>query len=331
MSDRLLEQYMVEIDQYDLLDAAGERSLAKTIEAGKEASEELNTLRELGAVVLKGTVEVSTDSSTVSEKQLDSLVQRSQKGQEAKQEFINANLRLVVSIAKHYQDQPKLKLLDLIQEGSLGLEHAVDKFDWRKGFKFSTYGTWWIKQYINRALKRSHLIKIPVELLDDLHRFNKENPAADEKDMPKEIAKAYLVSTPSSIDATIGEDNDFSLSEVLSNGEPTPEDQVILKILFEEIERFVGNKIESFKLPHNLNMSADEWKRHKERQKEAVFIHFGFHDKGEKQPYPIVGERLGISGEAARRLVERAMEKLRANTELAEIHQYITSLSGQQG
>ena len=132
-------QYLHEIGQVPLLDAARERELAQRIEAGRAAQERLDA-GETGAELKRAV----------------------RQGARAKDEFIRANLRLVVSLAKRYPLPTSMDLLDLIQEGNLGLEHAVDKFDWRKGFKFSTYATFWIRQSIGRALdQKASLIRLP--------------------------------------------------------------------------------------------------------------------------------------------------------------------------
>src|SRR5204862_2198694 len=145
----LVRQYLKEIGEYELLTAADEVALAKVMEAGHEAADELQR---------------SSGQLTVGlRRQLEALVTE---GARAKQRFIQANLRLVVSIAKRYQSSG-LPLLDLVQEGNLGLMRAVEKFDHRKGFKFSTYATWWIRQAISRAIAdKGRTIRVPVHLVE---------------------------------------------------------------------------------------------------------------------------------------------------------------------
>ncbi|MFQ5968656.1 MAG: sigma-70 family RNA polymerase sigma factor, partial [Acidimicrobiia bacterium] len=130
----LVGQYLEEISRYDLLTADDETRLAQTIEAGLEAEELL----------------ASRDSYSPSDR--GKLQGRARAGRHAKEEFLAANLRLVVANARKYTSASGVELLDLIQEGNLGLIRAVEKFDWRKGFKFSTYATWWIRQAITRAI-----------------------------------------------------------------------------------------------------------------------------------------------------------------------------------
>src|SRR5207248_10112824 len=145
----LVRQYLKEIGEYELLTAADEVALAKVMEAGHEAADELQR---------------SSGQLTVGlRRQLEAAVAE---GGRAKQRFIQANLRLVVSIAKRYQSSG-LPLLDLVQEGNLGLIRAVEKFEYRKGFKFSTYATWWIRQAISRAIAdKSRTIRVPVHMVE---------------------------------------------------------------------------------------------------------------------------------------------------------------------
>ncbi|MFV2038927.1 MAG: RNA polymerase sigma factor RpoD/SigA, partial [Acidimicrobiales bacterium] len=151
----LVRLYLTDIGQYPLLTKDDEVRLAQQIEAGNEAREELET----------------TESPSAARKR--SLRRASRQGEEAERTFVQSNLRLVVSIAKKYQASG-LPLLDLIQEGNLGLMHAVEKFDWRKGFKFSTYATWWIRQAITRGIANTgRTIRLPVHAGDTLARLQK--------------------------------------------------------------------------------------------------------------------------------------------------------------
>ncbi|MFM7095522.1 MAG: sigma-70 family RNA polymerase sigma factor, partial [Actinomycetota bacterium] len=152
----LVRLYLTDIGQYALLTKDDEVRLAKAIEAGKEAQAELNT----------------NDKSLTPTKKRE-LRRTAKEGETAERAFVQSNLRLVVSIAKKYQASG-LPLLDLIQEGNLGLMHAVEKFDWRKGFKFSTYATWWIRQAITRGIANTgRTIRLPVHAGDTLARLQK--------------------------------------------------------------------------------------------------------------------------------------------------------------
>ena len=152
----LVRLYLTDIGQYTLLTKDDEVRLAKAIEAGKEAIESLD---------------VGGKDVTAARKR--ELRRTARQGEEAERQFVQSNLRLVVSIAKKYQASG-LPLLDLIQEGNLGLMHAVEKFDWRKGFKFSTYATWWIRQAITRGIANTgRTIRLPVHAGDTLARLQK--------------------------------------------------------------------------------------------------------------------------------------------------------------
>ena len=152
----LVRLYLTDIGQYALLTKDDEVRLAKAIEAGKEAQ-----------------VELAEQEKTLSPTKKRELKRAAKEGETAERAFVQSNLRLVVSIAKKYQASG-LPLLDLIQEGNLGLMHAVEKFDWRKGFKFSTYATWWIRQAITRGIANTgRTIRLPVHAGDTLARLQK--------------------------------------------------------------------------------------------------------------------------------------------------------------
>lgn len=154
--DDLVRQYLAEIGQHKLLKKADETRLAQEIEAGVAAAEQLEADK--------------PRRNSNKYRELHRLVRR---GERARSTFVNANLRLVVSIAKKYTGKG-MELMDLIQEGNLGMMHAVDKFDWRKGFKFSTYATWWIKQALDRALaNKARSIRLPVHVGTDLRHIRK--------------------------------------------------------------------------------------------------------------------------------------------------------------
>ncbi|NNJ46570.1 MAG: sigma-70 family RNA polymerase sigma factor, partial [Acidimicrobiia bacterium] len=147
----LVSQYLTAIGEYDLLTAEMEVEFAQKIEAGQDAAERLE----------------NKDYKTKKE-ELD-LRRHARQGRNAKDAFLTANLRLVVANARRYANTSGIDFLDLIQEGNLGLIRAVEKFDWRKGFKFSTYATWWIRQAITRAIAdKSRTVRIPVHLHDTL-------------------------------------------------------------------------------------------------------------------------------------------------------------------
>src|SRR5450755_4713184 len=150
----LVRLYLEDVGRHNLLTKDDEIRLAQAIETGTAAAERLATAKKLTPT------------------QRRQVRREIRQGEEAHRQFVNSNLRLVVSIAKKYQSSG-LPLLDIVQEGNLGLIHAVDKFDWRKGFKFSTYATWWIRQAIQRGIANSaRVIRLPVHAGDNLARLH---------------------------------------------------------------------------------------------------------------------------------------------------------------
>src|SRR5947209_3529257 len=206
MSDSV-GQYLNEIGLVPLLTAEEERELSQLIEKGLEAQARLDAGergRELQRAVKKAAA--------------------------AKDRFIRANLRLVVSVARRYPLPPGMELLDLIQEGNLGLEHAVDKFDWRKGFKFSTYATFWIRQAIGRALdQKASLVRLPGDRSASL-RAALRQVSGDGDELDDEHARLHRLTTPTSLDRTIGDDDSNELIDLLPDAKPGPEAEVIARV-----------------------------------------------------------------------------------------------------
>src|SRR3954451_10677754 len=206
MSDSV-GQYLNEIGLVPLLTAQEERELSQVIERGREAAARIDSgekSRELRNAVKAAAA--------------------------AKDRFIRANLRLVVSVARRYPLPPGMELLDLIQEGNLGLEHAVDKFDWRKGFKFSTYATFWIRQAIGRALdQKASLVRLPGDRSASL-RAALRAVSGDGDELDEEHARLHRLTTPTSLDRTIGDDDSNELVDLLPDGTPGPEQEVIGKV-----------------------------------------------------------------------------------------------------
>ena len=198
MSDSV-GQYLNEIGLVPLLTAEEERELSQIIEKGvaaRRGSTKARHGRELRA--------------------------RSAQAAKAKDRFIRANLRLVVSVARRYPLPPGMELLDLIQEGNLGLEHAVDKFDWRKGFKFSTYATFWIRQAIGRALdQKASLVRLPGDRSASL-RAALRQVAGDGDELDDEHARLHRLTTPTSLDRTVGDDDGNELVDLLADDDAEP-------------------------------------------------------------------------------------------------------------
>jgi RNA polymerase primary sigma factor len=265
-------QYLHEIGLVPLLNAQKERELSQKIEAGREAQARLDA----------GERKV----------ELKRLVREAAK---AKDHFIRANLRLVVSIARRYPLPPGMDLLDLIQEGNLGLEHAVDKFDWRKGFKFSTYATFWIRQAIGRALdQKASLVRLPSERSAQL-RAALRAVSGDGDELDSELANLHRLSTPTSLDRNIGEDGEQELMDLIPDAVAGPE-QIVLDSIHDEMVTNLLGKLEP-------------------RARLAVEQRFGLLD-GEKRSFREVGETLGVTAEAARRIVKRAVEELREDADV---------------
>jgi RNA polymerase primary sigma factor len=266
MSDSV-GQYLNEIGLVPLLTADEERELSKVIEAGQRAKRKL----------------AHGDRSI-------EVVRAIEGAAVAKDRFIRANLRLVVSVARRYPLPPSMELLDLIQEGNLGLEHAVDKFDWRKGFKFSTYATFWIRQAIGRALdQKASLVRLPGDRSASL-RAALRQVSGDGDELDEEHARLHRLTTPTSLDRTIGDDDSNELVDLLPDATPGPEAEVVSKVE----EQLVTDLLDVLDA----------------RARYAVEQRFGLQD-GRKRSYREVGEELGVTAEAARRLVKRAVSAVR--------------------
>jgi RNA polymerase primary sigma factor len=266
MSDSV-GQYLNEIGLVPLLTAMEERELSQVIEKGRDAA----VLIEEGdsSVELKRAVRAAAA---------------------AKDRFIRANLRLVVSVARRYPLPPGMELLDLVQEGNLGLEHAVDKFDWRKGFKFSTYATFWIRQSIGRALdQKASLVRLPGDRSASL-RAALRQVSGDGDELDDENARLHRLTTPTSLDRTVGDDDSNELVDLLACGKPGPEELLL--------------DAEDHEWLHGLLEVLDP------RARSAVEQRFGLVD-GRRRSYREVGDNLGVTAEAARRLVKRAVNTVR--------------------
>jgi RNA polymerase primary sigma factor len=264
-------QYLHEIGLVPLLNAAQERELSQKIEAGRDAQAKLDA----GArgVELKRAVREAA---------------------RARDYFIRANLRLVVSIARRYPLPPGMDLLDLIQEGNLGLEHAVEKFDWRKGFKFSTYATFWIRQAIGRALdQKANLVRLPSERSAQL-RAALRDVSGEGDDLDAELANLHRLATPTSLDRTVGDDGEQELVDLLPDAVAGPEQVVVDAMHTEQVTGLLDNL--------------------EPRARVAVEQRFGLVD-GQRRSFREVGEALGVTAEAARRIVKRAVDELKVDAE----------------
>jgi RNA polymerase primary sigma factor len=264
-------QYLHEIGLVPLLDAAQERELSQKIEAGRDAQAKLDA-GSRGADLKRAVREAAR----------------------ARDYFIRANLRLVISIARRYPLPPGMDLLDLIQEGNLGLEHAVEKFDWRKGFKFSTYATFWIRQAIGRALdQKANLVRLPSERSAQL-RAALRDVSGEGDDLDAELANLHRLATPTSLDRTVGDDGEQELVDLLPDAVAGPEQLVVEAIHTEQVTGLLDNL--------------------EPRARVAVEQRFGLVD-GQRRSFREVGEALGVTAEAARRIVKRAVDELKVDAE----------------
>ncbi len=290
----LLRLYLNEIGQHDLLTREDEQRIGRVIDAGRRAS------AQLGA---GGAAELP--DATVAELQAAVAA-----GEQAAKQFVEANLRLVVSIAKRYQSAG-LPLLDLVQEGNMGLIHALEKFDFGRGFKFSTYATWWIRQAITRAIANtSRTIRLPVHAGETVSRVQKARVQLESElgraPRVEELAKECglncervtealrLAPHPASIFEPLGTDADITLADTVSDPDAVPAiDQIIAEALPLHVARL-------------LNILGDDERR-------VVSLRYGF-DQGQPRTLAEVGRLCGLSAEGVRQVERRALAKLRLRT-----------------
>ncbi len=286
----LVRLYLTDIGQYPLLTKDDEVRLAQTIEGGRAAE-----------------LDLATKIKDLTPAKRRELKRKIQTGEQAQQTFVQSNLRLVVSIAKKYQASG-LPLLDLIQEGNLGLMHAVEKFDWRKGFKFSTYATWWIRQAITRGIANTgRTIRLPVHAGDTLARVQKAQARLElkfgrpatlaelgaEVEMPEDklIEALRFRAEPLSLSEPLREDGDAELGDVVEDrSAESPFAVAATSLLPEEINRLLS--------------PLDE------REREILRLRFGL-DRGEPRTLEEVGEHFNLTRERIRQIEARAMSKLR--------------------
>lgn len=300
-----VRMYLKEIGKVDLLTASEEVDLAMKIEAGLEAASRLD----------------EADQGTVSltRAEMRRLNRVEQVGLDAKQQLISANLRLVVAIAKRYVGRGML-FLDLIQEGNLGLIRAVEKFDYTRGFKFSTYATWWIRQAITRAIAdQARTIRIPVHmvetinklvrvqrgLLQELGREPTPEEIAEEMDMtPDRVREIQKISQePVSLETPIGEEEDSQLGDFIEDNQAVvPPDAASFSMLQEQISQVLDTLAE--------------------RERKVIELRFGLVD-GHPRTLEEVGKEFGVTRERIRQIESKTLAKLRHPSRSSKLKDYM--------
>lgn len=287
-----VRQYLNEIGRVPLLNHEEEIDLGRRIEAGQAASEILEKRADL------------------SERERRHYQRVIEDGQAARDHLINANLRLVVSIAKK-QHRRGMPILDLIQEGNRGLMHAADKFDYKRGFKFSTYATWWIRQSINRAVAdQGKVIRLPVHIHESFAKINRTRRMLEQElqadPTPEQIARAlgdgwtadkvektisYALNDPTSFETPIGDEGDTTLGELLTDDNNDPEEAATDQLLHERLHAAL-DKLE-------------------EREATIVRLRRGLTGNGREHTLEEVSRLVGITRERVRQIEARALRKLK--------------------
>ena len=307
-----VRMYLKEIGKVPLLSADEEIELAQNMEDGAVAIEKIN--------VLKGRLDGASEEEKAEIKEEIKTLQRDvDKGADAKKRLAEANLRLVVSIAKRYVGRGML-FLDLIQEGNLGLIKAVEKFDYKKGYKFSTYATWWILQAITRAIAdQARTIRIPVhmvetinklirvsrQLLQELGREPSPEEIAKEMSMPVDRVREILKISqePVSLETPIGEEEDSHLGDFIKDDNvPVPADAAAFTLLKEQLEEVLGTLTE--------------------REQKVLTLRFGLED-GRARTLEEVGKEFNVTRERIRQIEAKALRKLRHPSRSRKLKDYL--------
>lgn len=300
-SSDLFRQYLREIGRIPLLTAAEEVELARRVEAGLFAEEKLRLAPDLDS-------QLALD--------LDKLVVM---GRMAKRRLIEANLRLVVSVAKRYVGRG-LTMLDLVQEGNLGLIRAVEKFDYARGYKFSTYATWWIRQAMSRALAdQARTIRVPVHVVELINRVVRVQrrmlqergyePTPDEVaahlDLPGERVSEVLrlAQEPVSLHAPVGEEDDVALGDLIEDGDATsPVESAAFLLLREHLEAVLSTL--------------------GERERKVVQLRYGLAD-GRPRTLEEIGRIFGVTRERIRQIESKTLNKLRDHAFADQLRGYL--------
>ena len=307
-----VRMYLKEIGKVPLLSAEEEIELAQKMEEGTIAAEKITIMK-------KRMEDASDEEKTELQEEIKNLQVAVDAGSDAKKRLAEANLRLVVSIATRYVGRGML-FLDLIQEGNLGLIKAVEKFDYRKGYKFSTYATWWIRQAITRAIAdQARTIRIPVhmvetinklirvsrQLLQELGREPSPEEIAAEMNMPVERVREILKISqePVSLETPIGEEEDSHLGDFIKDDNvPVPADAAAFTLLKEQLEEVLGTLTE--------------------REQKVLTLRFGLED-GRARTLEEVGKEFNVTRERIRQIEAKALRKLRHPSRSRKLKDYL--------
>ena len=306
--DDPVRMYLKDIGKIPLLSYDEEIELAELVEDGREAKEAVDKIE-------------ADDMNTVSSEEYEALLDRVEAASEAKDKLVNANLRLVVSIAKRYLSRG-LQFLDLIQEGNMGLMKAVDKFDHRRGYKFSTYATWWIRQAITRAVAdQARTIRIPVHMVETINKLVRVQrqlvQELSREPSPEEVAEKMGISVekvqqiqriaqePISLEAPVGEEEDSSLGDFISDPHALDPYEYTAKMkLREELDSVLATLTE--------------------REERVLRLRFGLID-GRQRTLEEVGKEFNVTRERIRQIEAKALRKLKHPSRSRKLKDFMTS------
>ncbi|MBI3443357.1 RNA polymerase sigma factor RpoD [Candidatus Woesebacteria bacterium] len=309
------------IDVYETISTVQEEDAIKAVSELEKELEILAKLNETGTsdpvrMYLK---EIGRIPLLTFEQEVDLAKRYEKNDQAAKKKLIESNLRLVVSIAKKYINRG-MSLLDLIQEGNQGLIRAVEKYDWRKGYKFSTYATWWIRQAITRAIAdQARTIRIPVHMVETINRFlrisRRMMQDLGREPTIEEIAKAMDVDEakireiikvsqePTSLETPVGDEEDSHLGDFIQDtSQPTPYDSASRQLLKEHLEEILGTLLD--------------------REKKVLILRFGL-DDGRPRTLEEVGREFNVTRERIRQIEAKALRKLRHPSRSKKLKDYL--------
>lgn len=313
---------------YDKLDIAGIELKSSTDLWGEQTEEEaiqgkkkVKSLSALDDIVQRYLVEIGKYPLLTPEEEKELAKRMAEGDKEARERLIKSNLRLVVSFAKKYIGRSKgLTFMDLIQHGTIGLMKAADRFDWKKGYKFSTYATWWIRQAINRALAdEARTVRIPVHIVESLYRMNKvkkkleailnrqptPEELATEMNLPVEKVNMLLKYTydVASLEAPISDDGNTTISEIIADESSiSPGKYTEIKILRERLKELIKD------LPP--------------REKQVISLRYGL-DDGVPRTLDEIGKIFGISRERVRQIENKALQALRSHEGIEKLKELL--------